>query len=144
MNKSKGILLAVSGFILSICLVVFGINNNDREKQREFNYNEAVEASSEYPLIEKDWAVNYRVKKQNIYVENIIPGFTFQENLSEEFNRLNGYMAVFVDGKWKMNANQSIFILKNLTEGKHKITLQLKKKDGSDYGIKKHIFVNVR
>jgi hypothetical protein len=34
--------------------------------------------------------------------------------------------------------------LKNMSQGKHKITLQLKKKDGSNYGIKKNIYVHIR
>lgn len=143
MNKRKAMILAAS-FIFIVSIIILGFNSRDSVKQNEFDNNQAVEASSVYPLMEKDWAINYRVKKQHIYVENIIPRFTFQENTSEGMNRMNGYMAVFVDGKWAMNANKSIFILKNMSVGKHKITLQLKKKDGSDYGIKKNIYVHIR
>lgn len=143
MNKRKSMLLA-AGFIFMVSIVILGFNFRDSAKQNELDNIEAVEASGVYPLMEKDWAINYRVKKQRIYVENIIPRFSFQGNASEGMNRLNGYMAVFVDGKWRMNANKSIFILKNMSVGKHTITLQLKKKDGSDYGIKKNIYVHIR
>jgi hypothetical protein len=143
MNKRKAILLA-AGFVFIVTIISLGFNYTDSAKQNESNNIEAIEASSVYPLMEKDWAINYRVKKQRIYVENIIPRFSFQGNASEGMNRLEGYIAVFINGKWTMNANKSIFILKNMNQGKHKITLQLKKKDGSDYGIKKNIYVHIR
>jgi hypothetical protein len=143
MNKRKAMLLA-AGFVFIVTIVSLGFNYTDSAKQNESNNIEAIEASSVYPLMEKDWAINYRVKKQRIYVENIIPRFSFQGNASEGMNRLEGYIAVFINGKWTMNANKSIFILKNMSQGKHKITLQLKKKDGSDYGIKKNIYVHIR
>jgi hypothetical protein len=143
MNKRKAMLLA-AGFVFIVTIVSLGFNYTDSAKQNESNNIEAIEASSVYPLMEKDWAINYRVKKQRIYVENIIPRFSFQGNASEGMNRLEGYIAVFINGKWTMNANKSIFILKNMNQGKHKITLQLKKKDGSDYGIKKKIYVHIR
>jgi hypothetical protein len=143
MNKRKAMLLA-AGFVFIVTIVSLGFNYTDSAKQNESNNIEAIEASSVYPLMEKDWAINYRVKKQRIYVENIIPRFSFQGNASEGMNRLEGYIAVFINGKWTMNANKSIFILKNMNQGKHKITLQLKKKDGSDYGIKKNIYVHIR
>jgi hypothetical protein len=143
MNKKKVMLLA-AGLIMIVSLVTFGFNYTDTAKQNESDNNKAIEASSVYPLMEKDWAINYRVKKQRIYVENIIPRFSFQGNAPEGMNRLDGYIAVFINGKWTMNANKSIFILKNMSQGKHKITLQLKKKDGSDYGIKKNIYVHIR
>ncbi|MBH0155758.1 hypothetical protein IHV10_05220 [Fictibacillus sp. 5RED26] len=104
----------------------------------------AVEVSASYPIMDKDWAVNYHVKKQRIYFENIISRFSFQGGLTKTPGNKDGYIAVFVNNKWKMNANQSMFILKNMNPGKHKITLQLKKKDGSDYGLKKNIVVQVR
>lgn len=143
MNKRKAMLLAAS-FIFIVSIVILGFNYRDSAKQNESNNIEAIEASSVYPLMEKDWAINYRVKKQRIYVENIISRFSFQGNASEGMNRLEGYIAVFINGKWTMNAHKSIFILKNINQGKHKITLQLKKKDGSDYGIKKNIYVHIR
>jgi hypothetical protein len=143
MNKRKAMLLA-AGFVFIVSIVILGFNYTDSVKQNESNNIEAIEASSVYPLMEKDWAINYRVKKQRIYVENIIPRFSFQGNASEGMNRLEGYIAVFINGKWTMNANKSIFILKNMNQGKHKITLQLKKKDGSNYGIKKNIYVHIR
>ncbi|MED1862731.1 hypothetical protein P4V41_04640 [Fictibacillus nanhaiensis] len=104
----------------------------------------ALEVSASYPLMDKDWAVNYHVKKQRIYFENIITRFSFQGGLTKTPGTKDGYIAVFVNNKWKMNANQSMFILKNMNPGKHKITLQLKKKDGSNYGLKKNIVVQVR
>lgn len=143
MNKKKAMLLA-AGFIFIVSLVILGFNVRDSAKQNESDNMQAIEASSVYPLMEKDWAINYHVKKQRIYVENIIPRFSFHGNSSGGMNQLAGYMAVFVDGKWIMNANKSIFILKNMSQGKHRITLQLKKKDGSDYGIKKNIYVHIR
>jgi archaellum component FlaF (FlaF/FlaG flagellin family) len=144
-NNKKNIRAASTIFILSLVLIIGIIytNSNSEEKIQEKN-NRAIEASSIYPLTEDDWAVNYRVKKHRLYVENIIPRFSFQGNAGKVPKHMDGYIAVFINGKWTMNANKSIFILKDMSQGKHKITLQLKKKDGSDYGIKKNIYVHIR
>jgi hypothetical protein len=115
-------------------------NTNNTENQRNIP---SLEAAA-YPLMDKDWEVNYRVNKQRIYFENIIPRFTFQGAISPTPDSQNGYIAVFINGKWTMNANQSMFITKKLNKGKHNISLQLKKKDGSDYGLKKNIVIRVR
>jgi hypothetical protein len=130
----------------SIAAIVFGLlilsiadytNNHKMVPSRE---NKAIEASSSFPLMDSDWSVKYRVKKQGIYFENVITRFSFQQQPGQN----NGYIAVFIDGKWKMNVHHSIFILKQVSAGKHKVTLQLKKKNGSDYGLKKNIVVTVR
>lgn len=144
MDKKKkrviiiGLLAVLSVFIMKVSFDKQSPLHADPVK------NKAIEASSIYPLLEKDWSVKYHVKKQRIYFENIIPRFSFQGSVSQLPNHMDGYIAVFMNGKWIMNANQSIFILKNISKGKHEITLQLKRRDGSDYGIKKNIFVHVR
>jgi hypothetical protein len=146
MNNNKRKIRFVSIISLLLLILIVGItyaNSNSQEKILDKN-NPAIEASSIYPLMEKEWAVNYRVKKHRLYIENIIPRFSFQENTAKVPQQMDGYIAVFINGKWTMNANKSIFILKNMSQGKHKITLQLKKKDGSDYGIKKNIYVHIR
>jgi hypothetical protein len=104
----------------------------------------AIEASSVYPLMDRDWTVKYHVKKQKVYIENFIPRFSFHGSVSQLPDQQDGYIAVFVNGRWKMNAHQSIFIIKNLNRGKNEITLKLKKKNGSNYGINKRLSVHVR
>lgn len=130
------------GLLVIIVLTLFTITKFHEETSDP--KPKAVEVSASYPIMDKDWAVNYHVKKQRIYFENIISRFSFQGGLTKTPGNKDGYIAVFVNNKWKMNANQSMFILKNMNPGKHKITLQLKKKDGSDYGLKKNIVVQVR
>jgi hypothetical protein len=144
MSKKKKMLLS-AGFIFLFSLFIIGVTytGSSINQSKSDEHIQAIEASTVYPVLEKDWAVNYRVKKQRIYIENIIPKFSFQGNSVDGMNVQNGYIAVFINGKWTMNANSSIFILKNISHGKHKITLQLKKKDGSDYGIKKNIYVHI-
>ncbi|MBY6036217.1 hypothetical protein KUV80_06115 [Fictibacillus nanhaiensis] len=145
MDKKKRVLLVAGLFIVLCVSIVTTAMDSPLTKKNEHNENiTAIEAASPYPLMEKDWSVNYKVKKQKIYIENIIPRFSFQGNTANFPNQLDGYIAVFMNGKWKLNANQSIFILKDVSPGKHLITLHLKKKDGSDYGMKKNIYVQVK
>jgi hypothetical protein len=146
MNKNRRSLLASGSILILILLILIGITYTGSHKEQQSQEQElkAIEASAAYSIMDKDWSVNYHVKKKRIYVENIIPKFSFQGSVNKKTNDLDGYIAVFVNGKWKMNVNQSIFILKNMNQGKHKITLQLKKKDGSDYGLNKNIYVHIR
>ncbi|MQR96647.1 hypothetical protein [Fictibacillus phosphorivorans] len=131
--------------LVIIVLTLFTLTKlYERSSETKLQESQVLEVSASYPLMDKDWAVNYHVKKQKIYFENIISRFSFQGGLTKAPGNKDGYIAVFVNNKWKMNANQSMFILKNMNPGKHRITLQLKKKDGSDYGLKKNIIVQVR
>ncbi|ANC76745.1 hypothetical protein ABE65_008015 [Fictibacillus phosphorivorans] len=131
--------------LVIIVLTLFTLTKlYERSSETKLQDSQVLEVSASYPLMDKDWAVNYHVKKQKIYFENIISRFSFQGGLTKAPGNKDGYIAVFVNNKWKMNANQSMFILKNMNPGKHRITLQLKKKDGSDYGLKKNIIVQVR
>jgi hypothetical protein len=131
--------------LVIIVLTLFTVTKlYEGSSESKLHESQTVEVSASYPLTDKDWAVNYHVKKQRVYFENIISRFSFQGGLTKTPGNKDGYIAVFVNNKWKMNANQSMFILKNMNPGKHSITLQLKKKDGSDYGIKKNIVVQVR
>ncbi|MFG6496277.1 hypothetical protein P8610_13000 [Fictibacillus sp. UD] len=143
MNKKKKSIYTIGLFAL-LTVSVFTLNNKQTDtEESEMIQPEAVAASSLYPLMDKDWDVNYHVKNQRIYIENIIPRFSFQGSLTKAPDNQDGYIAVFINNKWRMNANQSMFILNKMSPGKHKITLQLKKKDGSDYGLKKNIVVHI-
>jgi len=143
-KKNKSVILVFLITFLAVVALNKTYEKLNSKESGEKSKVQAIEASAVYPLMDKDWAVNYRVNKQRIYIENIIPRFTFQGANSNPSKQLNGYIAVFINGKWTMNANQAMFITKKLHNGKHKITLQLKKKDGSDYGLKKNIVVRIR
>ncbi|KZE63339.1 hypothetical protein AWM68_15065 [Fictibacillus phosphorivorans] len=144
MSKKKKVfyVIGLSALLMVSALPLINIQTGTNEA--EIIKPEAVMASSLYPLMDKDWAVNYHVKKKRIYIENIIPRFSFQGSHTKTPGNQDGYIAVFINNKWRMNANQSMFILNRMTPGKHKITLQLKKKDGSDYGLKKDIVVHIQ
>lgn len=145
MNKKKRMIYAAAGLLVVLVISLFTMTIETKGKRdAQVNQSETALEASSYPLMEKDWAVNYHVKKHRIFIENIIPRFSFQGSLTKTPGNKDGYIAVFVNGKWRMNANQSMFILEKMNQGKQKITLQLKKKDGTDYGIKKNIVVHIR
>jgi hypothetical protein len=136
--------------IVGLCAVLFVlilnkvVDHSIIQKNGSADKSEALEVSSTYPLTDNDWSVKYRIKNNGIYFENVIPRFSFQGSDSKLSAQEDGYIAVFIDGKWKMNVHQSIFIVKKISQGKHEISLHLKRKDGTDYGINKKIFVHVR
>ncbi|WNB90516.1 hypothetical protein [Bacillus sp. NEB1478] len=145
MNKKKIRLLIVflSTFVCAVYFIKFS-NNQLQQQNDSIENRETIEATASYPLSGRDWAVKYRVKKKGIYFENVISRFSFQGSDSNLPSNMDGYIAVFIDGKWKMNVHKSIFIIKQLPQGKHEVSLRLKKKDGTDYGLKKDIYVHVR
>jgi hypothetical protein len=137
-------IITVTCLVLVFCLIKLSDDQLVNVPNTEYHGQQAIVTSGLSPITERDWTVKYHVKKQKIYIENFIPGFSFQGSVSRLPNHMDGYIAVFINGKWKMNAHQSIFIVRNLTRGKHELTLQLKRKDGTDYGIKKNVFVVIR
>jgi hypothetical protein len=143
-NKNKRLLVVFFSAAVCVVLLINKFNNHHLAQKDGFAEKyESVEAAS-YPLTDRDWSVKYRVKNKGIYFENVITRFSFQGSDSKLTSNKNGYIAVFIDGKWKMNVHQSIFIVKQMPQGKHEVSLRLKKKDGTDYGLKKNIYVHVR
>ncbi|MDR7072123.1 hypothetical protein [Fictibacillus barbaricus] len=141
-NKNRRLLVIFLSAAVCAVLLINNFNNHNLLQKGGFaEKQESVEASS-YPLTDRDWSVKYHVKNKGIYFENVITRFSFQGSDSKLASR-DGFIAVFIDGKWKMNVHQSIFIIKQMPQGKHEVSLRLKKKDGTDYGLKKNIYVHV-
>ncbi|MDQ0482766.1 hypothetical protein [Guptibacillus hwajinpoensis] len=75
--------------------------------------------------------VNHRIKNKDLFVECVIPNFSFDQNNDKK--DYHGYIDVFLDGKKQKSVKQAAFIVHNLPEGKHIIRLDIMRKDGGRY-----------
>ena len=89
-----------------------------------------------------DVTINYKIKGKDVYIECIMPNFSFHnDNQSVESRR--GNVHVFLNGKNYKEFNQAAFILKNLPIGNHKITLKFMDKNGT-YRYSKSFSVDIK
>lgn len=84
-----------------------------------------------------DVKINYKIKGKDVYIECIIPDFSFQKAKSQ------GNVHVFLNDKKYKEVNQAAFILKDLPDGDHKITLKFLGENGA-YRYTKSFHVHIR
>lgn len=89
-----------------------------------------------------DVKINYKIKGKDVYIECIIPNFSFQNEHDEE-NLERGNVHVFLNNKKYKEVNQAAFILKNLPSGNHKITLKFLNDDGT-HRFSKSFYVHIQ
>ncbi|WP_096154756.1 MULTISPECIES: hypothetical protein [Bacillus] len=88
-------------------------------------------------------SVHHFIKNEKIYVECIVePNFEFSSKTGTN-QEGKGYIELQVDGKKMDEFTQGAFIIKNLSKGKHTITLKLKRLDGTEYGISNNFTVTL-
>lgn len=85
-----------------------------------------------------DVKINHIIKGRDVYIECIIPDFSFQTE-----NRQRGNVQVFLNDKKFKEVNQAAFILKDLPTGNQKITLKFVDDDGS-YRYTKSFYVQIQ
>ncbi|WP_077211409.1 hypothetical protein [Bacillus dakarensis] len=88
----------------------------------------SVETSQDVPVVGREdnqsFSVQHHVKNQNVFVECMIPNFSFREH-----HKNKGKMVLYVDGEKKEEIKTAAFIIKGLTPGTHKIKLSVFKSD---------------
>lgn len=88
--------------------------------------------------------VKHFVKGNDIYVECFISDFVFSKRDDKKINKKGyGYLQLYLDGKKINDIYTAAFIIKDLSKGNHKITLQLVQNDGTPYNIKKEFEVTI-
>ncbi|NSL50753.1 hypothetical protein [Calidifontibacillus erzurumensis] len=88
--------------------------------------------------------VKHFVKGNDIYVECVISNFVFSKRNDNKINKKGyGYLQLYLDGKKIDDIYTAAFIIKGLSKGNHKITLQLVQNDGTPYNIKKEFDVTI-
>lgn len=86
--------------------------------------------------------VNHKIKGSNVYVECLIPNFTFDDAKSSSKHK--GYIEVYVDEKKYQTEHKAVFIIENLSEGKHVVRLDIMRPDGGRYISLKEIDVKIK
>ncbi|WP_051291178.1 hypothetical protein [Fictibacillus gelatini] len=112
----------------------------------ECNQQHDMVKGQEVAIVHKQikWTVNYSVKGNKVYVDCFIPGFSFIGSNPNDPDYEDGHIAVKVDGKFKQNVYQSAFVLEELPKGVHVLTLELKRKNGSSYGVSKELQILIK
>ncbi len=89
--------------------------------------------------------INHHIKGQDVYIESIVPNFTFISNGErKKAKHGEGHIHVYLNGKKVKEANRPAFILKDLPKGKHDITLKFVHNDESSYKYEETIRVIIK
>lgn len=93
----------------------------------------------------KAMKINYTVKGRDVYVECIVPGFSFVSD-GEKSNRKDGegHIHVYANGKKIEDVNQAAFIIKGLPKGTHEITLQFVHNNQQPYQYHEKFTVDIK
>lgn len=107
-----------------------------------FPTNESLsERATSYASV-SDVTINHKIKGKDVYIECIIPNFSFH-NDNQNVNVRRGNVHVFLNDKKYKEVNQAAFILKNLPTGNHKITLKFMDENGT-YRYSKSFYVDIK
>lgn len=107
-----------------------------------FPMNETFAESITGDFSASDVTINHKIKGKDVYIECIIPNFSFQKE-NAETNQERGNVHVFLNDKKFKEVNQAAFILKNLPSGNHKITLKFMDSNGT-YRYSKSFYVHIQ
>lgn len=108
------------------------------------NRGEQVTTSNS-PTEVSEMTVHHSVKGNDVYIECIIPGFSFvADGVKKTMKRGEGHLHLHVNGKKAMDVNQAAFILKGLPKGKHEIKLELVHNNQKPYGIDDTFTVHIQ
>ncbi|WP_347550491.1 hypothetical protein ABFG93_02885 [Pseudalkalibacillus hwajinpoensis] len=117
-SLSSGKQLLIILLMVACCVPVVGFSES---------FQSNVEAGEKTDPV----VVNHRTKGADVFVECVIPNFTFdKQNETQEYY---GSIDVYIDGKKHQTVQQAAFILHNLPEGKHTIRLDIMREDGGRY-----------
>lgn len=85
--------------------------------------------------------VQHETKGKDVLVECIVTGISFRE--SNQSSQKIGKMVIWVDGKRNREVTTAAFIIKGLSQGTHKVRLEVVKLNNEPYGLVKEFMVNV-
>ncbi|MFD1735692.1 hypothetical protein ACFSCX_03855 [Bacillus salitolerans] len=137
------------GYILFLLAVLTGCNTDDPNPPEALvipmeiaHYHEdgTVEASI---TGSKDVTVRHHVKGKDVYVEVIVPGFTFSSPEQKTKKDGQGFLNLYLNNKKIDEIHQAAFIVKGLPTGKHTLKVELVHNDSSTYGIEREMDVEI-
>ena len=134
--------------IISLVTLVLGGCKEDQQKPESEGVSgvEVIEVLSTNTTSEnKDisMTIHHSVKGEDIYLECIItPNFEFKEK-GDIKKQGEGKVVVYLNNKKWGSFAKGAFILKDVPEGKHNLTVKLLHNDLTEYGIEQTIKVEI-
>ncbi|MFZ3588066.1 hypothetical protein ACOI1C_02075 [Bacillus sp. DJP31] len=136
-------------FVISLaCLLAVTACGTDDPKPPEasvmpmyltYPIDESIVASAS--INENNVTVRHHVKGNDVYVEVIVPSFTFTSSNKKINVDGEGYLKLFLNGKQVDEIHQAAFIVKGLPTGKHNLKVELVHNDATSYGIAQEMSV---
>lgn len=137
-------------YVITICLVmaISGCKRDIPEPETKTNGKPTSlhSVSHDIPVFKttlnskEPFFVKYKIEGSNVLIECIIQGITFRE--TEGNNK--GKIILYVDGKKKEEISSAAFIVKGLTSGTHRLTLEVATEKASTVIMKKEFDVTIR
>ncbi|RSL29592.1 hypothetical protein D7Z54_30325 [Salibacterium salarium] len=106
-------------FLFSVMFLVLAVFSMEKESIAADNA-EKIEVRT-IPVADvqesenKDWTLQYKIKKGDLYVECIVPDFS----LSKDEKSGHGFLLVKMNGQKAAEMGQAAFMMKNLPSGTH-------------------------
>jgi hypothetical protein len=132
----------VQFFFILMSISLLACQRDIPEPETRIKVVSAAELSKD--LISKQgnpFQVRSFVKGNDVYIECFISNFSFRKE-DKKGNR-SGKMLVYVDGKKYNQYSSAAFIVKDLTTGNHRITLQLVDSNGQKTAMKRELVISI-
>ncbi|THE14357.1 hypothetical protein E1I69_03530 [Bacillus timonensis] len=126
-------------FLLSFLCFPIHINEISVAAQNinQTSFSETSEVENERFL-----QVEHHVRGNDVYLECIIPNFTFKQSGGQKRDG-EGHLNVIVDGKRIEKVSTAAFIIKGLSKGEHTLTIQVVHNDLTKYPLEHKIHVQI-
>lgn len=92
--------------------------------------------------IERNIQVEHHVRGNDVYLECIIPNFTFKQSGGQKKDG-EGHLNVTIDGKRTEKISTAAFIMKGLSKGGHTIKIQVVHNDLTKYPLEHSIQIQI-
>jgi hypothetical protein len=92
---------------------------------------------------ERTLTVHHTVKSNNVYIECLVPNFSFKNPKERKLKDGEGYIKVFVNGTHVTDIHQAAFIVRGLPVGNHKIKLEIVHNENKSYGLSEEFTVEI-
>ncbi|MDR4886620.1 hypothetical protein RGU12_03530 [Fredinandcohnia sp. QZ13] len=92
--------------------------------------------------IERTFQVKHQVRGNDVYLECLIPNFTFKQSGGQKRDG-EGHLNVIIDGKRVEKISTAAFIIKGLTRGEHTLAIQVVHNDLTTYPLEHTIHVQI-
>ena len=89
--------------------------------------------------------VDYTIKQDDLHLKLAVRNFSFSlENMGKENKPGEGHVHLYLDGKKVAKIFEPTFVLKDIPEGKHEVTVELARNDHESYGVKKQFQIEIK